>query len=228
MGRPRRASISSEQRATHRPSQTATQSPPGVLILTLARTPLYVTPVAHSLLVQLNGSSAVSSSGFFIPPAVKSVCDELQLHLQQHPSRADWDQVQVRHLTQTDQGAILLRGFGVREQGKPELGRLLILLEGTRAEPPMPVTAGEPDYRFTERQQAIVDGLMRGLTNKEIAAHVQISIHTVKEYIRQIMMKLHTTSRTGIVARVAGLTPSAHPTPGGRRTESSSRTIQVA
>jgi DNA-binding NarL/FixJ family response regulator len=72
-----------------------------------------------------------------------------------------------------------------------------------------------------------VNGLMRGLTNKELAAELRISTHTVKEYIRQIMMKVKTTSRTGIVARVAGLTLSMQPGCGPRAPEAPSRIVQA-
>jgi DNA-binding CsgD family transcriptional regulator len=40
-----------------------------------------------------------------------------------------------------------------------------------------------------------------GLTNKEIAARLTLSIHTVVEYVGDIYGKLHVNTRAGAVAK---------------------------
>ena len=48
----------------------------------------------------------------------------------------------------------------------------------------------EPDGQLTKREQEIVDGVARGLRNKEIARHLNISEKTVKSHLNNIFQKL--------------------------------------
>lgn len=64
---------------------------------------------------------------------------------------------------------------------------------------------GGPPLRSTlplsAREQAVLEGLARGLTYKQIADQLQISIETIRTYIRRIYEKLHVQSRTEAVAK---------------------------
>jgi DNA-binding NarL/FixJ family response regulator len=51
-------------------------------------------------------------------------------------------------------------------------------------------TASVPRRQLTEREQQIVDGVTRGLRNKEIARHLSISESTVKSHLNNIFQKL--------------------------------------
>jgi DNA-binding NarL/FixJ family response regulator len=50
--------------------------------------------------------------------------------------------------------------------------------------------ASEPDGQLTRREQQIVDGVARGLRNKEIARQLNISEKTVKSHLNNIFQKL--------------------------------------
>jgi DNA-binding NarL/FixJ family response regulator len=50
--------------------------------------------------------------------------------------------------------------------------------------------ASEPDRQLTRREQQIVDGVARGLRNKEIARQLDISEKTVKSHLNNIFQKL--------------------------------------
>ena len=50
--------------------------------------------------------------------------------------------------------------------------------------------ASEPDAQWTQREQQIVDGVARGLRNKEIAKQLNISEKTVKSHLNNIFQKL--------------------------------------
>ena len=208
--------------------QPAPLSSPGVLILSMTRDPLYITPSAHKFLEELDGSTEGSWAGTVLPLAIQYVCNELQHDGKQDPQGTDWGKMHVRHLARTAYGTILVRGYGILEQRGAQAGRFLILLETVPIESSAHDTHGETDCQFTARQRSILNGLVLGLTNKQIAESMMISVHTVKEYVRQLMMKLHTTSRTGIVARVAGLTLPTPNTSGHRKSQAAQTTVQVA
>ena len=60
---------------------------------------------------------------------------------------------------------------------------------------------GDESADLSERERAVLDGLAAGLAYKQIADQLQISIHTVRNYIRRIYEKLHVRSRTEAVEK---------------------------
>lgn len=208
--------------------QSAPLLSPGVLILGMTRELLYITSSAHKFLEELDGATEGSRAGTILPLAIQNVCNELQHDGKQDPRGTDWGKVHVRHMARTAYGTILVRGYCLLEQRGAMTGRFLILLETVPTEPSVPDTHGGTDCQFTARQRGILNGLVLGLTNKEIAESMKISVHTVKEYVRQLMMKLHTGSRTGIVARVAGLTLPSPKASGLGKPRAAQAAVQVA
>lgn len=61
---------------------------------------------------------------------------------------------------------------------------------------------GIPDsaIQLTAREKQIVDLIARGMSNKEIAAHLHIATHTVKSHVHNILEKLTLSSRLQIAA----------------------------
>jgi len=63
-------------------------------------------------------------------------------------------------------------------------------------------TDGQPrpgDPRLTPRQRQVLDGLIRGLANKEIGAELGIGPDAVKRVISRLLIKLDASSRTALV-----------------------------
>jgi DNA-binding CsgD family transcriptional regulator len=58
-------------------------------------------------------------------------------------------------------------------------------------------------YHLTEREREVLSGLASmGLTNKELAARLNISSNTVKLFVRLLMIKMGVTTRAGLVAKL--------------------------
>lgn len=55
------------------------------------------------------------------------------------------------------------------------------------------------DPRLTPRQRQVLDGLIRGLTNKEIAGELGIGPDAVKRVVSRLMIKLNAPSRTALI-----------------------------
>ena len=51
----------------------------------------------------------------------------------------------------------------------------------------------------------VVQNLLKGWTNKEIANELGVTEQTIKEHIKHIMAKTKTTTRTGILVQVIRL-----------------------
>ena len=64
-------------------------------------------------------------------------------------------------------------------------------------------TGKEPEKQsnLSPREQMVLDCLAKGLTYKQIADELSISIDTIRTYIRRIYEKLHVQSRTEAVAK---------------------------
>ena len=58
------------------------------------------------------------------------------------------------------------------------------------------------EFHLTHREQEVLRLLIMGLTNKEIAARMGISANTVKGFVHLVMLKMGTSGRSGIVAKV--------------------------
>ena len=67
---------------------------------------------------------------------------------------------------------------------------------------------GPASWGLTPRESTIVGALIRGRSNKEVAADLEISIHTAKAHIHRIFKKLGVKSRTELVYRL-GQSPTA-------------------
>lgn len=69
------------------------------------------------------------------------------------------------------------------------------------------VTANEDDNELTEREGQVLVQASNGATDKEIAAALNISLNTVKTHIRNILAKLHVSTRreAAKVAKSKGL-----------------------
>jgi DNA-binding NarL/FixJ family response regulator len=57
-------------------------------------------------------------------------------------------------------------------------------------------------YGLTKREQQAFSGICGGLSNKELAARMNISLSTVKAFIHIIMLKMGVTKRAEIAARI--------------------------
>jgi DNA-binding CsgD family transcriptional regulator len=57
-------------------------------------------------------------------------------------------------------------------------------------------------FRLTRREREAVELLMRGFTSKEIAARMNISVNTVKAFLRLVMLKTSVSTRSGIIGKV--------------------------
>ena len=61
--------------------------------------------------------------------------------------------------------------------------------------------AAQSEIHLSPREQTVLDCLAKGLTYKQIADQLGISIDTIRTYLRRIYEKLHVQSRTEAVAK---------------------------
>ncbi len=70
-------------------------------------------------------------------------------------------------------------------------------------------TGAPPDEKLSPREQEVLDLLARGYFFKEIAERLDLTVPTVKTYVRRMYEKLHVRSRAQAVAKYTALAPAA-------------------
>lgn len=59
-------------------------------------------------------------------------------------------------------------------------------------------------FGLTEREAQVVREVLKGSSNQEVAHSLSITEHTVKDYLKKVMMKLKVNSRSMVISRVIG------------------------
>jgi len=79
-------------------------------------------------------------------------------------------------------------------------GRVAIVLQQARPNEIAPVILLA--YELTRREASVVQLLLRGMTNDEIAVELDLSTYTVKDHLKSIFRKIGTRSRAELAARI--------------------------
>ncbi len=78
--------------------------------------------------------------------------------------------------------------------------RALAAVAGTTEEP----ASVRPLPELTPREQDVLDGILQGWSNAQLAARLRISVPTVKTHVSNVLTKLGATSRSHAAALVRG------------------------
>lgn len=95
-----------------------------------------------------------------------------------------------------------LRAMPLDKPHKKGKSCIMILIEGVTIHRKFDMDVVQKQFGLTKRETEVTFCLTKGLTNKEIANILSLSPETVHDYIKQIMKKFNTTTRTGIVGKV--------------------------
>ena len=199
----------------HKDSMASQQAGPGIMLLTASMQLLYKDRRAWELCEQIIRCQNGKAANGVLPPAVASLDDQIRniLHVRTDPKYGE--QFQIMHAVNTLHRPVLLCGKGLIDLSNGEKRILIVMNEiGIGAWQDNVVGHAKEKFRLTARETIVVQHLLKGWTNKEIANEMGLALQTVKEHFKHILEKTSTTTRTGIVMQVVncglGYTP---PTP---------------
>jgi len=186
----------------HVEEQAERNSMTGIVLLTSARRFLYMNRQARELCQHLLWTEHEPSANGSLPTSLCDLRDDVLKQLDRASHVKDWESVEVSRMAGGPERPVLLRGLGFPDSIGVNPASVLILMQeiGSRADT-APIDA-KKRFQLTTREQAAVQHLAKGCTNKEIAGALGISEPTVKEHLRNIMQKTGTRTRTGILARI--------------------------
>jgi DNA-binding NarL/FixJ family response regulator len=178
-------------------AQSAGESRPmGIILFTPTLELIYINEQARRLALLIHQAhSSVAAIGVLQPDLCR-FCSELARLFDDTPDHKDWESMHLRRILPPEHTPVLARGFGLPHHAPEQHGRLLVLLEC------QPLPRPRPLYTLTDREQSVVCAVADGLTNKEIAARLGLSPGTIRTYLRRLMHKTGTTTRTGLLGKV--------------------------
>jgi DNA-binding CsgD family transcriptional regulator len=180
---------------------------PGVVLFSGTGDVLFMNREAELLIRQMSGKTQDESTTTPLPKEIQDLCASLQTILEKPETRhGDTEThegpIELRRIIGEGAGPVLLRGFPLAAHPEKEDACMLVLMEKIGRERRVVPDQVKQQYRLTDREVEIVRYISDGWTNKEIAQHLDISEHTVKEHVRHLLKKTKTTTRTGILAQI--------------------------
>jgi DNA-binding CsgD family transcriptional regulator len=187
----------------HKDSIMAQHAGPGIMLLTVSLQLLYTDCRARELCQHILRCQDGKAATGVLPPAIVSLANEIRYLLRVRTSPKDWEQVQLRHVVHTLDRVVLLCGTAFIDSSRSEQRILIVMHEtGIAAWQDKVIAQAQEKFQLTARETTVVQYLLKGWTNKEIANAMNRSEQTIKEHCKHILEKTRTTTRTGIVMQV--------------------------
>jgi len=187
----------------HKKSIAAPHAGPGIMLLTASMRLLYKDRRAGELCQQIVRCQDGKTANGVLPPAVVSLVNQIQKILTVRTDPKDWEQIQLRYVVNTPHGSVLLCGTALIDQTNADKRILIVMNEtGIGAWQDEVIVQATERFHLTARETTVVQHLLKGWTNKDIANAMRLSEHTIKEHCKHISEKTSTTTRTGMVMRI--------------------------
>jgi len=170
----------------------AQSSGPGLVLLAgTPLTPVYANPEAIQILTYPEDPTKITGLDRFIAGKIRTLLSDR--------SHQPWSMAGFVSGNRN----YLCRAFSLKSgnetiplPGQPEVALLL-----ERGGSVVDSSRLAEQYRLTAREHETLRFLVMGLTNKDIAGRMHVSPHTVKAFLRTIMIKTGASTRSGIVGR---------------------------
>ena len=200
----------------HKEGPAAPLAGPGIMLLTASMRLLYKDRRAGELCQQIVRCQDGKTANGVLPQAVASLVDQIRKTLKFRTDPKDWEQIQLRCVVNTLRSSVLLCGTALIDQSNAEKRILIVISEvGIGAWQDKVLVRAKETFHLTLRETTVVQHLLKGWSNKEIANEMRLAEDTIKEHFKHISEKTSTTTRTGMVMKIihAGLQHHAQATP---------------
>ncbi|HKW86523.1 MAG TPA: LuxR C-terminal-related transcriptional regulator [Nitrospiraceae bacterium] len=132
-----------------------------------------------------------------LPAEATELSERICRLLRERGEGKDLEQLQLVRVSRPSSESVLFRAVGIPHPDGLQRSLILIFMEAIGRQEGGIAKQVKWKFGLSDRQDAVVQHLIEGLTNKEIANRLGIAEQTVKEHMKQIMQKTQTTTRTG-------------------------------
>jgi DNA-binding CsgD family transcriptional regulator len=189
-----------EKKKRHR----TTPQCPGVLLFSAALKLMCCDEKAEALCQSLkNAEPSSSSREKFQPPAtLRKYSAELLEMLHEKRNLKDCRDFKTSRILAQGSHKLLVNGFGFPHAAGEGQPLVLLLLQELEEQALETSLQARQIFGLSKREASVLQHLLRGKTNKEIAEALNVTENCVKQHFKHIMMKTQTSTRTGIVLSV--------------------------
>ncbi|MGH7890548.1 MAG: helix-turn-helix transcriptional regulator [Thermodesulfobacteriota bacterium] len=194
------------------PQLIARRTTPGILIFTANQELVYINAEARRDLISLGVNRDTSlpdqAVPLSIPETVTNLCHQLKLMVSSTKVEAfDPQQSQtpsVLALSTTGSEAYSFRAFYLSNYQRGTDGRdyILVLIERVSPAEKINLNKAAQRYKLSKREVEVVELLILGHKNKEIAERLCLCIYTIEDHLKKIMKKMQVGNRTSILAKL--------------------------
>jgi DNA-binding CsgD family transcriptional regulator len=174
----------------------------GILVLSPSMHLIYMNWTARDLCYRVNNGRTGRRMNGVLPIEVVELCQEVGTLMRTQTDPKDWEQVRVRHQAGSVKDPVQIMGFAIPDPEGTDQSRIFVILEHLAEQSGAALRQSRAHFKFTPREAATLQYLMKGWTNKEIANELGVSEHTVKAHLKHIMQKTKSTTRTEVLAHV--------------------------
>lgn len=195
------------------PNFINSRSDPGVIIINLKKKIIFINQSALEIFYskRFNGHGEVPYSHLKLPRNLSRIYAELIARR----DRDDWkscpETVYLKKFIMIRKCQFLARAFIIMDAPNPSSTQFLVLIDKLALRPKMDLEFARINFHLSSKEFEVVQLLIGGRTNKEIACKLHIAECTVKEYLCTVMSKVRATTRAGVVAQVLTLSNGQHP-----------------
>jgi DNA-binding CsgD family transcriptional regulator len=187
----------------HKEGLAAPHAGPGIMLLTASMRLLYKDRRAGELCQQIVRCQDGKTANGVLPQAVTSLVDQIRKTLTVRTDPKDWEQIQLRCVVNTLHSSLLLCGTALIDQSNAEERILIVISEvGIGAWQDKVLVRAKEKFHLTVRETTVVQHLLKGWSNKEIANEMRLAEDTIKEHFKHISEKTSTTTRTEMVMKI--------------------------
>lgn len=174
----------------------------GVLVFTETIQLRYADLRARELCEQISRYEHMNTACGVMPSAVMSLAAEIQRLLRTRTEPKDWEQFQPRRVAGNPDRPVLLSGIGLTGTGARRSTIVIVIQEtGPVFWHRRVLDRSKEKFQLTSRETDILQHLLKGWTNKEIAAALGTCEQTVKVHMKNLLAKTGITTRTGLVMK---------------------------
>jgi DNA-binding CsgD family transcriptional regulator len=196
------------------PEVIAQRSTPGILIFMPSGQPVYINAEARDFLTSMgfNGKSGrkQEETTISIPESVTKLCNQLHRlvlsNRSEHTGFGPDKTPSILALSSTGTDVFSFRAFFLSNNPYNASGGayILVLVERTSPTRKINIQKAVKTHKLSRREIQVLELVVQGLKNKEIADRLCVCVYTIEDHIKKIMKKMQVRNRTSIIAKLLG------------------------
>lgn len=197
------------------PPVLAQRGTPGIVIFNLRSEMVYINAEGREILTSIphgqnGGFMGRSSSSFMIPDVVLDLMNSLRISLKLNGQNPNGVREDLSHtpsamaISTVAAETFLFRALflGNQPSREDDNGYIFILIERVSAKKKINIKKARQQYNLSKRETEVVELLLFGYRNKEIAEKLSVCVYTIEDHLKKIMKKMQARNRTGIIANL--------------------------